>query len=370
MLFPVNKANALLLAGLSEDASQQVGEEELQQALLWETAVSHKVASAIAWNIAQQTGWDAIPDQWWQAYSKAETRIRAFLAELDRVVSLLAGHQNDVLILENGALAQAVFSELGVYTFGDFDCLVSDESLVQIHSLMPDGGYELVTKSDGRVEYYRLLEGIGELRFNFQTNLVARRWMYGCGEPDFETLLSRSIPVLDSPVRILGAEDFLYQLCIHNASHAYVRKPGIRLHLDIDWYLKKVTVDWSSFVDMVIYFDAATRVYFSLLIPKELFVTPVPDNVLVQLRPPAWKEKTITRMINSAGLFNPHEQKFTRWEYILFNILLYDDFSGLWRGIFPDRMWMVERYKITHVWQLPYYHVRRIKDLLLRRLNA
>lgn len=332
------------------------------------TAFTHEVASTIAWNAAQQVGWDALPVLWRQAYDEANTRISAYLGELDRIAGVLADHKIDALVLENGALAQAILPQPGLYTFGDFDLLVAETTVPKIHPVIEAAGYRLVSQSNGRLEYCRVLDNADELRLNFQTNLVARRWVNTNHEPDFETLWQRSRTVSGSAVRILGAEDFLYQLSIHNASHGYVRKPGIRLHLDVDWYLKQVAVNWPVFVEMVKRFDAATRVYFSLLIPKELFETPVPDEVLTQLRPPAWKEKAITQMINKAGLFNPHEQKFTRWQYILFNSLLYDDFYGLWRGVFPDKTWMQERYGFQHGWQLPYYHLKRMGSLLFRRL--
>ena len=75
-------------------------------------------------------------------------------------------------------------------------------------------------------------------------------------------------------------------------------------------------------------------------------------------------------MIQRAGLFNPNETKFSRFEYILFNMLLYDDVLGLWRGIFPDKQWMVKRYDIQYNWQLPLFHLKRIINLLFRRLST
>ncbi|MEZ4642762.1 MAG: nucleotidyltransferase family protein [Chloroflexota bacterium] len=180
-------------------------------------------------------------------------------------------------------------------------------------------------------------------------------------------MYKRSISIVDSEVRILGREDFLYQLTIHNASHSYVHKPGVRLHLDVDWYLKQVNVNWPTFLEMVKTFQVATRVYFALLIPKELFDTPVPDEVLITLKPPEWKRKLLAYLINKAGLFNPHEKKFSKAGYILFTVLLYDDLIGLWRGIFPVRSWMQERYGFRYNWLLPYYHLRRLSDLLLKR---
>lgn len=285
----------------------------LNEGRVWETAVSHKVTSVVAWNAAQQVGWDALPASWRQAYDEADTRISAYLGELERIAGVLADRKIAVSVLENGALAHAILPQSGLYTFGDFDLLVAETALPQIHPVIEAAGYRLVSQSNGRAEYCCILDHVGEPRLNFQTNLVARRWVHANSEPDFGTLWQRSQVVAGSAARILGAEDFLYQLCVHNASHAYVHKPGIRLHLDVDWYLKQVEVDWPSFINMVNRFDVATKVYFSLLIPKALFETPVPEATLAQLRPSAWKEKTVTRLINKAGLFDPHEKNLRAW---------------------------------------------------------
>src|SRR5690606_34051096 len=103
-------------------------------------------------------------------------------------------------------------------------------------------------------------------------------------------------------------------------------------------------LDWDLFVARVKALQVKTAVYFSLHIPHDLFNTPIPAHVLEQLRPPAWKERLIISWLNRVGLFNPHERKFSKPSYILFNALLYDDLRGLLRGIFPDRTWMRERY--------------------------
>ena len=54
---------------------------------------------------------------------------------------------------------------------------------------------------------------------------------------------------------------------------------------------------------------------------------------------------------------------------MLFTSLLYDDASGLLRGVFPERGWMREHYGFKNDLLLPYYHARRLLDLALRRAS-
>jgi hypothetical protein len=119
-----------------------------------------------------------------------------------------------------------------------------------------------------------------------------------------------------------------------------VRAPGFRLHLDVDRIVRYQAVDWNLFFKRVVDLKVKTAVYFSLAIPMILFQTPIPGEVLSQLEPSGWKRKRITRSLQNAGLFNPDERKFSRAGLIIFTVLLYDDLSGLLRGIFPNWVWM------------------------------
>jgi hypothetical protein len=364
---PLNPMEKLIVSSFSEACSLEP--IQLDEKDLLNFAMSHEVASTIAWQVAQQDGWQAVPLQWRQVYDETEARISAYLAELDQVAELLSTHKIGALVMENGALARAIVPKPGLYGFGDFDFLVAETALPEVQRVIEAIGYHLVNREDGRFEYRRIIENGEELRLNFQTSLVARRFISDRLEPDFEALWSRSRSVPGSQVRILGTEDFLFQLCIHNASHGYVRKPGIRLHLDVDWYLRAVVVDWPTFLRMAEQYRIATRAYFALLIPKELFGTPAPDEALMALRPPEWKRKLLAHLIYKAGLFNPHERKFGKPAHILFAALLYDDWRGLWRSIFPDPAWMRARYGFSSNLLLPYYHGYRLFELVLCRVN-
>ncbi len=184
------------------------------------------------------------------------------------------------------------------------------------------------------------------------------------------SLFARSLPVPGTAVRLLSPEDNLLQVALHTAKHSYVRAPGFRLHLDVDRIVNRQTIGWDLFLSRVRALQVKTPVFFSLAIPKALFNTPIPAEVLDAIRPPAWKERLLTRWLNRAGLFNPDEPKFSKPGYILFTALLYDDLPGLWRAIFPEPDWMRQRYAIRSGWQLPYFYLQRLANLALHRART
>jgi len=166
---------------------------------------------------------------------------------------------------------------------------------------------------------------------------------------------------------MLSAEDNLLQVCLHTAKHSYVRAPGLRLHCDVDRIVRYTTLDWARFTGTVEALRVKTAVYYSLAIPAKFLSTPVPASVLNQLCPPPRKHRVIWRMILSAGLFHPHQPKFTNTDYIRFTALLYDTPGDLARAVFPDHNWMKRRYRFSSPALLPVYHARRWWDLVFRR---
>ncbi|MCB8920911.1 MAG: nucleotidyltransferase family protein [Ardenticatenaceae bacterium] len=371
----------LPLVALLKSDIKRVGNEELQRPLLFETAVSHEVASTIAWAVAQQHSWEAVPQQWQQVYDETEVRIGAYLAELDHVAVRLAQVGIPLVALKNSGIARGIFPHPGAVPMGDVDALVRKEDFRRAHAILLENGYQFEFRSaleeedleeaeqGGGAEYWKLLPNGEKLWFELQWRPVAGRWIRPDQEPSADELMARSIPIEGTDVRLLAPEDNLLQVCLHTAKHSYVRAPGFRLHLDVVRIVEAHPgLDWQTFVQRVQTLQVKTATYFSLLIPHELFGTLIPAFVLAQLRPPRWKERLLRRLIQKAGLFNPHEKKFSRLEYMLFNSLLYDDVKGWWQGIFPDKAWMQELYQFSQGWQLPYYYIRRLGNLLFRRL--
>jgi hypothetical protein len=265
---------------------------------------------------------------------------------------------------------------------GDLDLLIERRHVHEADRVMEAMGYRWATRSplgekdlteaidSGGAEYVQDIAPDITLWIEMQWRAVGGRWMRPDKEPDADVLLSRSVPIAGSAVRLLSPEDNLLQVSIHTAKHSYVRAPGFRLHTDVDRLVRRIDIDWREFVRRVRALEVATAVYFSLKIAVDLLGTPVPQDVLSSLEPSAWRKWAIAKMLKRAGLFHPLAAKWSRFSYILFCSLLYDSFHSLWRAAFPAPSWMTARYGIRRSWLLPLSYGRRLWDLLLNRANT
>ena len=323
-----------------------------------------------------------IPASWRQAHDETLQRLALYLGELDRLAARLAEDGIPLVALKNSGIARGIFPCPGCCPMGDLDVLVSIRHFRRAHELLLDEGYTFEFRSPlekasleaaeqgGGAEYWKILPGEEKLWLELQWRPVAGRWIRPDQEPRAEELLAGSIPIPGSAARLLAPEDNLLQIALHTAKHSYVRAPGFRLHTDVDRIVRRQPPDWDLFLTRVRSLEVKTPVYFSLAIPRFLFETPIPDEVLAQLQPAAWKLALITGWLQRVGLFNPDEPKFGRAGFMVFTALLYDDPKGLMRGLFPGKAWMRAHYRFHSSWLLPYYYGRRLVDLALRRVST
>ncbi|MDA2910955.1 nucleotidyltransferase family protein [Nitrospiraceae bacterium AH_259_D15_M11_P09] len=355
--------------------------ERVGDTAIWRAARENEMDALVAHALRDARGGEGLPSHWQQAHDDTQQRISSYLDELDRLAAQLASAGVPLVALKNGGIARGIHPCAGCCPMGDLDVLVEKRHFRTAHTIMLSNGYRFefrspLEKADidqaekgGGAEYWKLLPNGPKLWVEVQWRPVAGRWIRPDQEPRADHLLSRSVPIPGTAVRLLAPEDNLLQVALHTAKHSYVRAPGFRLHTDVDRIVRGQTVDWDHFLDRVLTLEVTTPVYFSLVIPRMLFSTPIPDEVLARLRPARWKEEAVGRWIERAGLFNPEGRKFGRIGYIGFTALLYDDLSGLVRAMFPDRHAMREQYGFRSDAVLPFYHVRRLADLLFRRVS-
>ena len=344
-------------------------------------AKSNRVESIVAHTLMDALGRDNVPAHWVKAHEENFNRISTYLTELDYISNKLAEEDISLIALKNAGIARGIYSCPGCCPMGDLDVLVEKKYFKKAHQVLLNNGYHFEFRSpleepdigaaekNGGAEYWKILPDGEKLWFELQWRAVAGRWIRPEQEPCTEDLISRSMSVSGTSVRILSPEDNLLQVALHTAKHSYVRAPGIRLHTDVDRIVRYQSIEWSVFLKNITALQVKTAVYFSLTIPKEIFNTPIPSDILQRFKPPAWKEKIISNWLKRVGFFNPDERKFGGVGYILFNILLYDDLKGLWKAVFPEKKWMKERYGFKNNLFLPAYYISRLKDLLFRRIS-
>jgi len=346
----------------------------------WEHAQSNQVDSIIGKRLLEKLGPTNTPTRWQNRYIEIKERIGSYMVELDRVAELLDKAGIPLVALKNSGIARGLYTDTGLMPMGDVDTMVRRSDFKAAHQVLLQAGYQIAApnkleKADvnlgylkGSSEYEIELPTGQNLWFELQWRPVEGRFLRPDQEPKADDLMERSLEVSGSKVRILSPEDNLLQVALHTAKHSYVRAPGFRLHLDVERIVHTQDIDWDLFTHRVLKHQVRTPVYFSLLMPKMLFNTPVPADVLAAIAPAQWKEKSLTHWIHHAGIYNPDESKFGKTEFIAFTAFLYDSLGGFTRGVFPESEWMKERYQLKSNVQVPFYYGKRIYDLLARRM--
>ena len=321
----------------------------------------------------------AFNPEWQEEYSKTGHRIDNLMAELERVAVYLKEKGIKIVGLKNAGITKGLYKKNACSPMGDIDLLVSTKDFRQAHHhIINDLNYVFKFRSEfeeedleeafkgGGTEYYKEVNGY-TVWLELQWRPVAGRWIQPHNEPNGDELMDRSIPIEGSAVRLLAPEDNLLQVCLHTAKHSYCRAPGFRLHTDVDRIVNFAEIDWDHFLALVKKMKLKTAVHYSLLIPKELLQTPIPQSVIDTLKPNWIRRSIIENLLGKAGLTDQHKKKFSKLGYILFNLSLYDSLGEMSTAVFPSSQAMKKRYEFDNSLMLPYYHLKRLASLVLKR---
>lgn len=340
----------------------------------------HNKIESIAANALQHClGTDQTPSYWLDAHTEMKQRIDSYMQALDQAAKLLSEHQIDMVALKNSGITRGLYPHYGACPMGDIDVLVRKQDFRKAHKVLVESGYEMKFRSPleeenidkaeqgGGAEYAVKLPNGENLWFELQWRPVAGRWIRPDQEPGADELMDRAINIQGSKAKLLSPEDNLLQVCLHTAKHTYVRAPGFRLHTDVDRIVRACEIDWDLFTRRVLALEVKTATFFSLALASDLLGTPIPSQVLSQLKPGRWKVYVISKWLQRVGLFDPDGKKWSRIGYIIFVSLLYDSLAGFAKGVIPDSAWMTKRYGIKNAWLLPFYYVYRLVDLAWKR---
>ena len=366
---------------LEKDKIQQLY-ESIGDEFLFSQAKLNGVSSIIGHALFNVLGEYNLPYHWLEEYKEINEKISSYMNELEKVASLLDKNDIKLLALKNSGIAKGLYPHYGSCPMGDVDVLVSQKVFRKAHTILSKAGYQLKFRSaleedniesaerGGGAEYSVTLDSGEHLWFELQWRPVAGRWIQPVQEPKVDDLIKRSKPIINSKVRLLSPEDNLIQVALHTAKHSFVRAPGFRLHTDVDRIATAEDIDWATFTSRVCKLKAKTAVYISLEMARTLLGTKVPEDVLRALKPNNLKVKLINLWLEKVGIFEPDAPKWSKPGFIIFVSLLYDDIGDFLDGIFPSSKAMKEDYDFSSSLLLPYYHGKRILNLLTKRTNT
>ena len=355
---------------------------ELGDDLVFKSAQLNGVVSIVAHALSICIEKDKIPDHWSKEYKLIENKIISYMDELNKAADILANQNIPLLALKNSGITLGMYPYFGSCPMGDVDVLVKKSQFREAHNLLVKNGYKLkcryeveednieAAEKGGGAEYSVQLNNGEHLWFELQWRPIAGRWIQPKQEPKADELVDRSISIKGSNVRLLSPEDNLLQVCLHTAKHTFVRAPGFRLHTDVDRIISTQRIDWKIFEKMVLELKTKTAVYISLSMAKNLIGTPIPEDILKNIKPNGLKIKVMQLWLIEVGIFEPDAHKWNKIGYIIVGSLLYDSWSDFFLGIFPSSIDMKSQYGYKNNLLTPYYYGKRLLNMIFKRAKT
>ena len=384
MIIDVNKLSKvkrLMITAIKEcpdvDEIKETSQSELfDMKKLYSIGQEHEVIP-ILFQIFRDAGLP-LSDKWGRIYQFEKNRIAGYFDEIHKIGKTASENGIEFILLKNGSIAEHFIDDYGKCPMGDIDVMCREEDFTDLHRIILSKGFELnfrnpnemeteeYIESAGTAEYFKQLD-TGDMWLEISTRSVSGRWIRPDQEPDTRYLFKRSKRITDG-IRVLDDTDNLLQVALHTAKHSYVRAPGLRLHLDVERIVRHGSIDWEYFTEKCLELRVKTPVYFSLLIPRILFNTPIPANVLNALRPSSVHYRYISSVLRRVSLFGPHDTKFSKFSFAVFQIMLYDSIKEIAGLIFPDKSYMQRQYKTHNHFSLFIAYIKRLSDIFMRKL--
>jgi len=351
---------------------------EIPEDVLWEYTSKLKITTVIASQLLKITNRSHFT-QLKSLLKSNEQRIEAIIEELKQFGASLNQYGKGIIVLENSAICLKYHPCKSDFDFHDVDILIQPSNLEQAVIELNKLGYFIDSQNNlvnpnsniirERISFQKQTkDGLREI--HLQHTLVARRYIIPWGEPQIDKLFERSVALKWPGLRVLNQEDFLLQLCLHASGHTYFRSPGIRLYLDIHWYLNSSIVNWEKFVYTARESGSKNICYIALKISKLLLQTPIPTDALNNLEPGFIATPIIKVLVNPEKLVSRLIKAPSFFQYTLLTLLSFDSIPQLFRAFIPSTEWMKKQYTIRKDIFLPYFHFRRWMDLAFRRMNT
>ena len=253
--------------------------------------------------LARQDGEEtpgAPPESFRRAVARAQSLNALRLAVQCRAVgATLAGLVEvglDPIALKGPALAQLIYPESALRTFGDLDLLVRERDVAAAHGALLAQGFEAEIDLAGLPPRLVPQLTVHELKYwHPDRQLLVELHIddpFNCGltARELDGYWRRAVPVTigGATVKALSLEDQLPQLCAHAHYHSYARLNWLS---DLAFIVRDhgATLDWARIVATVRAEALQIPVFYSLCILGSALGVHAPAVMLAALRPDAFR---------------------------------------------------------------------------------
>ncbi len=300
-----------------------------------------------------------------QAHRTLTIRLAQLYKNIGRVITGLANHGINFLIVKGPALAYTVYRDPSLRFFNDLDLLVRERDWSAIYHALLDMGFRqsenLPQPPPKLVPYLSAYESkywhsktgfLVEVHYEdlYNTGLVSR---------DIDGFWKRAIGIeVDGlPVRVPSLEDQLVHECMHAHYHGYTR---------LNWFSDLALIvrdhadrlDWERVIETVRLEQLHAGVYYTLYFLDRLLGVPAPAEALDAVRPDGfrrwWHERVLPerKVLSMQPMSRP---VFSFYFIPLLNRLIPDwlvmgrrkeKLRCLLHLLFPPRAWLRYYYRL------------------------
>ncbi|NBK98441.1 MAG: hypothetical protein EOM50_10535 [Erysipelotrichia bacterium] len=303
-----------------------------------------------------------IEEEYWNKYIvQFRARNQKILACLDSVYSSLysAGVTRMVVIENFGALLSSG-QDLSMFGSGDVDNYADLSQKEIIYDVFKNLGFTIHEIKAGSIlisSSFRK-EGFLPEKIYFSINWdITCRINLPC--------LTSTIPIIDwnnlisykgTAIRLPPIESLMYICMLHVGVHGYSRAPDIRLYYDIA-NVERSFLDWSLIMDWANKDGNSTRIAIVGYLSKQLLGVNIPEYI-VSMGNSAQKRRLLNLVYDQTN--NRLKTLPNRLTTLGIDVFSNDNgaLEGLRNIIFPDRIWLYQRYGIT--WKSNFRHIAQL----------
>lgn len=209
---------------------------------------------------------------------------------LQEVLRAFSRNEIPVVVLKGAALANLVYSHMGLRPMADVDLLVQEKDLLQVEQLLVSFGFQANEHSHSK-EWYRKNHHHVVPYFSPDGSLVIevhRRLICLDAPVDIPNheLWERSCPadITKTSCRVLSPEDLLIHLSLHLAVDAYIGKLRVMYDLAETIEVYQQEIAWDILLDLAQGYQISKYLYYAFEMAKETVNADVPARVLDALK--------------------------------------------------------------------------------------
>lgn len=303
----------------------------------------------------------SLEEKWRSAYYQNACRNTLLLRELAQVLHKLAAAGIDAIALKGAALAELVYGDIAARPMSDLDLLIQIDNLTETRQVLTSLGYSPVGvdmqtgfTDEFRNEEILYKQGLVDIYIDLHWRLIAPIYYQRTLTTDWFWKTAISVEINKAPALVLGCEAELVYLCAHLMLH-HGGKSLLWLHdvaAVIIFY--KERINWEIVLNKAQEYNLMLSVQQILLQVADKWNAPIPAEVIVKLE-----------------AFQPSrdEVRTSIWQHQIMALRLFDDVAGAkewrqrfriaWDTLFPNREYMLHRYKIPHPLLVPLYYPYR-----------